>query len=222
MGMNMSRKRVWIIAFSAGVWAAVLFFGILRPLWQRSLAAGCERCPASASLPGREDEAGFTRLGPLKPGDWRWTFREPDQSFEQYIAGPVNRKCDHRKVFYLQPLGDAGDRYKEVLERMRVHSQAYFGVPAKVLDPLPMLDGALESKRGQYNATKIINFLADRAPADALVYVGITDKDLYSEGLNFVFGEGSLHFRTGVYSLVRYETPDQVRFLRRSLKLVSH
>lgn len=215
------RRLVWI-AVSSAAWTLIFYVGILRPLYRRVEASTCELCPPSAKVPGREDEDGFVRLGPPKPGEWRWTFHEPEQSFEKYIAGPVNRKCDHRTTFYIQPLGEAGTHYKDVLERMRVHSQAYFGVPAKVLDSIPLLDSAFESKRNQYNATKIIDFLAERAPADALVYVGITDRDLYSEGLNFVFGEGSLHFRSGVYSLVRYETPDPVQFLRRSLKLVSH
>jgi archaemetzincin len=220
--MFVNRRRAIWIAASLAVWAGVLFFGILRPVWRRSHAAACELCPPSAALPGREDEDGFTKLGPPKPGEWRWTVQEPLQTFEHYIAGSVNRKCDHRTTFYIQPLGDAGTHYRGILERMRTHSEAYFGVPAKILDPIPLIGDALEPKRNQYNATKIINFLADRAPADALVYVGITDRDLYSTGLNFVFGEGSLHFRSGVYSLSRFETDDEALFLRRSLKLVSH
>jgi archaemetzincin len=220
--MFVNRRRAVWIAVSLTVWTAVLYFGILRPVWRRAHGAACELCPPSASLPGREDEAGFTKLGPPRPGEWRWTVQEPAQTFEQYIAGSVNRRCDHRSTFYIQPLGDAGDRYREILERMRTHSQAYFGVPAKILDPIPLPTEALNPERNQDDATKIINVLADRAPADALVYVGITDRDLYSTGLNFVFGEGSLHFRSGVYSLRRFETDDPALFLRRSLKLVSH
>ncbi|HLY08879.1 MAG TPA: hypothetical protein VKW04_06155 [Planctomycetota bacterium] len=217
----MNRRWVWIGA-SVVSWLLLLFFGVLRPLWERSLAGACSLCAAPAAVPGREDEAGFRRLGPPQPGEWRWSSHEAEQSFERYIGGSVNRKCEHRTTFYLQPLGGASARYPELLERMRVHAEAYFGVPARILDPIPMIDEAYASARDQYNATRIINVLADRHPADALAYMGITEKDLYSEGLNFVFGEGSLHFRCGVYSLRRLETGDASLFLRRSLGLVCH
>jgi len=219
--MLVNRRWVWI-GTAALSWVLVLYFGILRPIWTRAQADACSICAAPTRMPEREDEGGFRKLGPPQPGDWRSAFHEPEQSFERYIGGSVNRRCEHRTTFYLQPLGEASTRYKETLERVRVHVEAYFGVPAKILDPLPQVAGAYVEKRGQYNATQIINSLADRHPADALVYMGITEKDLYSTGLNFVFGEGSLHLRCGVYSLHRLETDDAALFLRRSLKLVSH
>jgi len=177
---------------------------------------------STSAAPLQADEDGFTKLGPPKPGEWRYSFKEPAQSYEKYIAGPVNKKSDERTTFYIQPLGSAGKSYKEVLERMRLYAEAFFGVPAKVLDPIPMFEEALVAKRSQYDSTLIINLLADRVPKDALVYIGITDKDLFSEGLNFVFGEASLNWKCGVYSLVRYQTKDDALFTRRSLNLLSH
>src|SRR5262249_25102410 len=132
------------------------------------------------------------------------------------------RKSEKRTTFYLQPLGTAGKTYTEILDRMRLYAEAFFGLPAKVLEPIPMVDSAWEAKRSQYDATAIIRHLADRIPDDALVYIGIADKDLYSEGLNFVFGEASLSWRCGVYSLVRYRSDDETLFTRRSLKLLAH
>jgi archaemetzincin len=176
--------------------------------------------PGGGPAPVAED--GFERLGPPQPGEWRARFKEPPQSFEKYVNGSVNRKSDRRTTFYIQPLGDAGTRYRETLERMRAFAEAYFGVPARVLDPIPMFEDSYAPGRSQYDSTAIIRRLADRHPEDALAYMGITCKDLYSEGLNFVFGEGSLTWRCGVYSLVRYETPDDVLFTRRSLKLLAH
>jgi archaemetzincin len=219
--MLVIRRRVW--AGAAGVaWAAILVFGILRPLWRRSEPDTCSLCASPASYPGREDEAGFRKLGPPQPGEWRWTFHEPEQSFERYVGGAVNRKCEHRTTFYFQPLGNAAARYKATLEQIRVHAEAYFGVPARILDPIPLMQEAYSARRDQYHSTRIINALAEHHPPDALAYLGITDQDLYTDGLNFVFGEGSLHFRCGVYSLHRLETGDAPLFLRRSLKLVCH
>ena len=176
---------------------------------------------AEPSVP-QEDEEGFQKLGPPKPGEWRDHFKEPAQSYEKYVAGPVNRKSERRTTFYLQPLGNAGTTYKEMLERMRLYAEAFFGVPSKVLEPIPLFEAAYVAKRSQYNASRIIEKLADQIPKDALVYIGITDKDLFSEGLNFVFGEASLSWRCGVYSLVRYQAKDETLFTRRSLNLLAH
>jgi archaemetzincin len=178
--------------------------------------------PLQPAPPSERDDEGFEMLGPPKPGEWRSSFREAPQSFEQYVAGPLNRRSEKRTTFYIQPLGGAATRYREVLEKIRAHSEAYFGVPAKVLDPIPMFEETFRAERGQYDASQIIQLLTAQVPDDALVFIGITDKDLYSSGLNFVFGEASLHFRCGVYSLTRYETNDVPLFTRRSLKLVSH
>jgi archaemetzincin len=215
------RRALWFLS-GLSLSAAVLFFGVVRPLRAGQVVPECPTCARSEKMPAQEAEEGFHKLPPAKPGEWRWTFPEQEQSFERYIGGTVNRKCEHRTTFYLQPLGGAGTRYRETLERMRVYAEAFFGVPAKVLDPIPLFEDALDSKRGQYDASRIIQALAERHPPDALVYMGITEKDLYSTGLNFVFGQGSLHQRCGVYSLLRYQSPDDRLFARRSLKLLSH
>jgi archaemetzincin len=219
--MLVPKRWVWIGA-AVLAWGLVLFFGVLRPVWRRTSADECSTCAAPGMLPDPEGEDGFRRLGPPQPGEWRWSFHESEQTFERYISGPVNRKCAHRTTMYFQPLGKASARYREVLERMRTHAEAYFGIPARLLDPIPIIETAYSADREQYKSTQIIQALAERRASDALAVLGLTDQDLYAEGLNFVFGEGSLHDRCGVYSLRRLETPDEPLFLLRSLKLVSH
>ena len=203
--MKTPKKKSLVLALACGAVAGHLMF-----------------LQSTSAAPLQQDEEGFTKLGPPKPGEWRDHFKEPFQSYEKYIGGGVNRKSEKRSTFYLQPLGGAGKTYKETLDRMREYAEAFFGVTAKVLEPLPMFEEALEKKRSQYDASMIIHLLADRIPEDALVYIGITEKDLYSEGLNFVFGEASLNWRCGVYSLVRYQTKDEALFTRRSLNLLAH
>lgn len=219
--MLVPKRRVWIGA-AALAWGLILYFGVLRPIWRGASAAECTACAAPSVWPDPEGEDGFRRLDPPRPGEWRWSFHESEQTFERYVGGPVNRKCAHRTTIYFQPLGMASARYREVLERMRTHAEAYFGVPARLLDPIPLVESAYSADREQYRSTPIIQALADRRPPDALAVLGLTDQDLYAEGLNFVFGEGSLRHRCGVYSLRRLETPDGPLFLRRSLKLVCH
>ncbi|HYF00785.1 MAG TPA: archaemetzincin [Planctomycetota bacterium] len=165
---------------------------------------------------------GFAFQAPPKPGEWLHHFKEEPQTADHYRASCANRRSKDRSVFYLQPLGDVGDRHGETLDRMRAYAEAFFGVPARRLDPIPLFPEAHQPSRDQHNASMIIARLADRVPADALVYAGITDADLFSPGLRFVFGQGSLQNRCGVYSLKRYATPDPALFLRRALKLMSH
>ena len=180
-------------------------------------ASACGRAP---ELP--PPEAGFDRQDPPRPGDWRDRFREDGQTFDQYVEGGPNRRSGERARFYIQPLGDARERYGETLDLMREYAEAYFGVPASVLDPLPLPGEAFNEERRQHNATTINRWLAGRLPGDALAYIGITGEDLYSRGLNFVFGAATLQLRTGIYSLWRYQTPDPRLFRRRALKLMVH
>lgn len=205
----------------AGIGAGILYGFGARPRL-RLPARPCSGCPAPPATAERESDDGHATLGAPEPGEWRHRFREAPQSFEQYRSGAVNRRCAHRTTFYLQPLGDAGKKYRETFERMRVYAEAFFGVPAKVLDPIPLFEDAFAEKRGQYDAERIIDRLAERLPPDALVYMGISEKDLFVPGLNFVFGVGDRGQRCGAYSLTRYETEDLPLFTRRSLKLQSH
>jgi archaemetzincin len=214
--------RIGLILAAVAVWAGILYAFVVKPVRKASQADACADCPVPRRTPGPESDEGYDRLGPPKPGQWRSRFQEAPQSFEAYVAGPVNFSCAHRTTFYILPLGGAAARYREMLERMRAHSEAYFGVPAKLLDPAPMFEEALHAERGQYDSSRIIDLLSRRVPRDALVYIGITNKDLFSPGLNFVFGEASLQLRCGIYSLTRYETEDLPLFTRRALKLVSH
>ena len=169
-----------------------------------------------------EPPNGFALQGPPEPGDWLHHFPEPGQTEAQYQADCANRKSETRWVFYIQPLGDAAEKHPVLLSRMRDYAEAFFGIPAKLLPAIPMFEETWVPERSQYNSTRTIARLSARVPADALVYAGFTTEDLYSQGLNFVFGEGSLANRCGVYSLHRYGTPDPAHFLRRVLKLMSH
>lgn len=167
-------------------------------------------------------EDGFALQDPPKPGEWLHQYPEAEQSVEAYRAGRPNRRTSERFYFYLQPLGDAAEKHPVLLERTRAYAEAFFGLPARQLPALPLPEETYVPQRRQYNSTRLIERLAERAPADALIFAGFTSEDLFSPGLNYVFGEGSLSARTGVYSLHRYGTPDPALFLRRVLKLVSH
>jgi archaemetzincin len=73
--------------------------------------------------------------------------------------------------------------------------------------------------------------LGKRIPADALVYVGITNEDLWVGKLNYLFGLGSFKDPTAVLSLCRFfpefsrnerVAGDDVQALRRAMKILNH
>jgi archaemetzincin len=183
------------------------------------MTGGCGREAGPAEGP---PPAGFARQGPPQPGEWLASFPEPGQTPAQYRSACANRRTSARSTFYIQPLGDAAEKHPVLLSRMRDYAEAFFGVPARLLPAIPMFEETWVPERAQHNSTRIIARLAQRTPPDALVYAGFTTQDLYAQGLNFVFGEGSLANRCGIYSLHRYGTPDPAQFLRRVLKLMSH
>jgi len=205
----------------ASIGAALLYAGGYR-FRMPVRADPCSGCPTPSGTPDREGDEGHAKLGPPRPGEWRYSFREAPQGFEDYRNHLVNWKCAHRTTFYIQPLGEASTRYRETLERMRTYVEAYFGVPARILEPLPMFEETRDAKRGQYDADLLVKRLTKSRPEDALVYIGIAEKDLFVQGLNYVFGIGERGLRCGVYSLTRYETDDVPLFTRRSINLLAH
>lgn len=165
---------------------------------------------------------GLEPLAPPRPGEWRYVFKEPVQGFENYTAGSPNRKTARRSVLYLQPLGDAADRYASLLEPLRRHSAAYFQLEARILPALPLPRSARSPERPRRESTPLLDFLADRAPDDALVSLGLCSEDLFAQDLPYVFGEGGLRTGSAVCSLHRQETSETRLLLRRALKLVCH
>lgn len=189
------------------------------------LLIACEggmKQPTAPVPPPLPADADFEKMGTPKPGEWLYRFPEEHQSFEDYRQSARNIKSDERKVIYLQPLGGALKQWPQVLEKMREYSSIFFNCETKVLEPLPMFEVALDAERKQYDSDIMIRYLVRRAPQDALMYIGITDSDLFAPGLNFVFGSGSLVNRCGVYSLVRLVDKDAPLFLRRSIGLMTH
>jgi archaemetzincin len=66
-------------------------------------------------------------------------------------------------------------------------------------DKLPV--NAYDSIRHQYLADKIVDFLAKRCEGKKIL--GITDQDLYTEPLNFVFGQAQLNGGVALLSIAR-------------------
>lgn len=169
-----------------------------------------------------DTSSAFERRGPPRPGEWLYHFREEPQTFEAYVRACANRRSAERSTFCLQPLGDVADRHAPDIDLLCEYAGLFLGVPARAAPPLPLFESAHVPSRGRHNAAMLTAELARRVPPDALIYAGLTDRDLFSRGMNFVFGEGSLRDRAGVCSLHRLFSPDRRRFLRRALNLMVH
>lgn len=229
----MIRGRTILIGGAVGVFAAASALVLLIPAAPAS-SAPCSHCPAPPARvpPPPVPEEGHARQAPPRPGEWLAVVKEKGQTFEAYVKDCANRVCPHRNVFYIQPIQSAPGRldlgvhgqqqYPQLLGKMRDYAEIFFGVPARLLDPIPMFEETLDVDRDQYNADALLDRLAQHVPADAVAYIAITKEDLYSGTLNYVFGLGSLAARTGVYSLRRYQHQDAGLFLGRSLKLLAH
>jgi archaemetzincin len=94
-------------------------------------------------------------------------------------------------------------------------------VHAELLPATDLPPGAYNRSRGQYRAEALLG-LAAHAPGAQRV-LGVTDADLYSEGLNFVFGIAESPGRAAVISTARLRAADnEALFRARVLKEAMH
>ena len=79
-----------------------------RPTALMAVAAAmwCVQAYADESTLERVRQLGFKRMGAPRPGDWLASFREPGQTFKQYVASDPVRAEQGRSTIYLQPFGD--------------------------------------------------------------------------------------------------------------------
>lgn len=154
-----------------------------------------------------------------KRGEWRSVVREREQSFDEYVRDCVNSRSASRAVFHVQPLGDVDP---ELPALIRDYGAAFFGLPARIGPPRPVPDAAYLGTRRQHNSSMILDALAERVDADALITLAVTGEDLFARGKQYVFGEGNLDRRVGICSLARLRSADEALFRRRALKLATH
>lgn len=130
---------------------------------------------------------------------------------------------DRRVV--LQPL-DFHDQ--SVLNHICSGIEEAFGIPADVLEPIPVEHDTYNEERDQYHSTAILKRLSDHVPRDAVRLLAVTDIDLYVPQLTFVFGEAAVDGRVSIISLMRLrqgfygEPQDDRLFIERAVKEAIH
>jgi archaemetzincin len=116
----------------------------------------------------------------------------------------------------------------EILRRLRIPLTKFFGLPVKILKPLPLPEETRHIVRQQYHSTQLLEYLLKTDTGGALRVLGVTAVDLYIPILTFVFGEAQLDGQAAVISLFRPRgdadgtNPPLATVLGRLLKLGIH
>lgn len=129
------------------------------------------------------------------------------------------------KYIYILSIGNVRDA---IIKRVQERLSEVFSIPLKIKDAVEEPAYAFNPGRGQYYSTKILKEMIKNPPGDGLKVMGITNVDLYTPVLTFVFGEAQLAGRAAVVSLSRLKPeyyglpPDDELLLERTLKEVVH
>ncbi|UCF07464.1 MAG: archaemetzincin family Zn-dependent metalloprotease [Thermoplasmata archaeon] len=110
-----------------------------------------------------------------------------------------------------------GDVDREVLD-MLAERLSSLGFRVSILDAAPIPKNAYNRERGQYESSHILE-LARRHPGDRVL--GVVDVDLFSEPLNFVFGQAEIAGKASVISLYRLKN-DPSLYHGRAVKEAVH
>jgi len=131
---------------------------------------------------------------------------------------------DEDKI-YLIPVGEVEEN---LLDYLGLHIGQIFYCPVEIGKSLPKPEYAHNRQREQYYADLILEKLERGDWKKGEKMLGIVDLDLYTPGLNFVFGEASLNGQVALIALPRlrqefYGLPeDKDLYHERALKEAVH
>jgi archaemetzincin len=173
---------------------------------------------------------------PPRPGEWLTEHEEAGQSFQDFVAASPPRATSARRTLYLQPIGEIGGAHKAILELTADYTSRFFGLPVKMLEPIPLsaIPASAQRVHPSWGMRQLLapylleEVLAPRKPADAVALLGLTAMDLYPEpSWNFVFGAAEPDLSVGVWSIYRNGDPEaspeeRRSCLRRTLATATH
>jgi archaemetzincin len=171
-------------------------------------------------------------IGRAQRGDWRLSHIEGRQTFKTYLDESPVTPTDKRCKLYVQPLGDFDEKRDRIVDLTAEYLGICYSLPVEVLDPLPLSVIPQGARRvhpqwgdKQLLTSNILSLLKDRLPRDAAAMICLTSEDLWpGDGWNFVFGQASLVWRVGVWSMYRFGDPahEYDKCLMRTLKTAVH
>jgi archaemetzincin len=145
-------------------------------------------------------------------GDWLFEHEEHGQNFEQYRKSAPVSPSAMQKYIYLQPIGTFAADEDNLIRYTAEYLEIFFHLKTIVLptirdSTIPATARRTREEGYEQLLTGYIldHMLAKAIPEDAIVIMGITQKDLYpAEAWNFVFGQARLKKRVGVSSFIRF------------------
>lgn len=170
-----------------------------------------------------------------KPGSWRYNHEEHFQTFADFQKLKKIKPVPGKGTIYLQPIGQFDKLQKKEIVLIQHYLKTYFQLETKVL---PVLSNTIFpekvkriSKEGQEQVLAgyvLDSILIKRKPKDAIVLMGITEKDLFPlPEWNYVFGLASYKDGVGVTSIYRFADGQLTdsnfnKSLLRLIKISSH
>lgn len=147
-----------------------------------------------------------------KSGSWRYYHDEKFQQFEDFQKSKKITPEPGKNTIYLQPIGDFNTLQQKQIEFTKDYLKIYFQLETKIL---PALSNSVFPKnvkrmfkdgQEQVLASYVLDsFLIKRKPKDAVVLMGITERDLYPRpDWSYVFGMASYENGVGVTSIYRF------------------
>ncbi|HEY6160773.1 MAG TPA: archaemetzincin [Bacteroidia bacterium] len=176
----------------------------------------------------------FDTLPGPKDGEWRYQFKEPYQSYRDYVSGKPVRADAERNIIYIQPLGELDSIHNGIISATAGYLHAFYGLNVTILGAKPFRNIPPKAKRVNNGQMQVLStyvmfdVLKPELPDDAAALIAFTNVDLYpDEGWNFVFGQASYDKRIGVWSLARFGDPSAGKAayklcLERTFKTASH
>ncbi|WP_284462349.1 archaemetzincin [Chryseobacterium sp.] len=152
------------------------------------------------------------KLSTPKSGSWRYNH---DEKFQQFLDFQKSKKITPKpgkNTIYLQPIGEFNELQKKEIVLTKEYLRVYFQLDTKILPVLPNTIFPKSVKRVSKEGHEQVlagyaldSILIKRKPKDAVVLMGITEKDLFPRPeWNYVFGLASYENGVGVTSIYRF------------------
>jgi archaemetzincin len=135
------------------------------------------------------------------------------------------KENEHGTYIALQPLGKVDDKLLRLVCRF---VEIAYASPCKVMKPLDLPSSAYNDRRKQYRASELLEYLKANVPKGARRVVGITEKDIYTRQMNFIFGLADSPGKCCVGSTCRLDESfwghreNNLLLCRRALMIVYH
>ncbi|WPO90385.1 Zn-dependent protease [Chryseobacterium sp. HR92] len=147
-----------------------------------------------------------------RPGSWRYNHDEHFQTFEDFQKLKKIKPEPGKNTIYLQPIGKFNELQKKEIALTTEYLKIYFQLETKILPVLPNTIFPENVKRISKEGQKQVlagyildSILIKRKPKDAVVLMGITEKDLFPKPeWNYIFGLASYEDGVGVTSMYRF------------------